>query len=82
MNSMTSQRVAINSNVLNNTEKVMQQKDIVQVSDINDSEIQHELVINEADTQSLSRQDKKNQEDEENSTSQQINRNTNKTNVY
>ena len=80
MNSMTSQRVAINSNVLNNTEKVMQQKDIVQVSDINDSEIQHELVINEADTQSLSRQDKKNQEDEENSTSQQINQNTNKTN--
>ena len=80
MNSMTSHQMATNSNVLSKTEKAIQQKDIVQVSHINKSAIQHELVTAESNTRSLSRQDAKNQKDEENSTIQLNNQDTNKAN--
>ena len=62
---MTSHQMVTNSNVLNKTEKVKQQKDVVQVSHISESANQPELVIAEPDIQSMSRQDSKTQEEEE-----------------
>merc|ERR1712218_384570 len=72
--------MATNPNMLSKTEKAIQQKDIVQISHINKSTIQHELVTAESNTRSLSRQDAKNKKDEENSTIQMNNQDTSKAN--
>ena len=74
MNFMTSQRAAMNSDGLNKTEKLQRQKKAVQGSHVSRFANQPDLVIAEPDIQSMSRQDSKTQEEEEDLTMQPRNR--------